>query len=217
MPSSPSETIPYTLHARHRQFSDPFELEQFVTFRTRQHIRYTNADGEVLLDQAIEVKYEFTSTESSFRFQGDLRRKDLIDCFDVDVVWTDTHGRTDSFGSVKGIGTVQRLKLWADQYSSAHSLTVFANRVDRDRRYKEYFVEHFEGEVKSRDDRRRTLRLAVRGRRGSAPESTSRSLGGLLRARQRSVGSVMSPTSGPDIRYLGLQFSRSEGEADCPI
>ncbi|KAJ1326785.1 acetate kinase [Microdochium nivale] len=211
LPSSPADTIPHTLHARHRQFSDPFALEQFVAFRNRQRVRYTNEDGQVLLDQLIEVKYEFTSVESSFRFQGDLRRKDLVDCFDVDVVWTDAQGRTDSFGNVKGIGTVQRLKLWADQYTSAHSLTVFANRMDRDRRYKEYFVEHFEGEVKSRDDRRRTLRLAVRGRRGSAPEgSSSRSLGGLIRTRQRSVGSAVSPTSGPDIRYLGIQFSRTE-------
>ncbi|KAI1845639.1 hypothetical protein JX265_005329 [Neoarthrinium moseri] len=139
---SPTETFPHTLHSRHRQFSDPCQLEQYVTFRERHRIRYTSEDGVVIHDQPIEVKYEFTTVESAIHFQGDLRRKDLVDCFDVDVVWTDTQGRTDTFGNIRGIGTVQRLKLWSDRQNTSHSLTIFANRADR--RYKEYQVDQFE-------------------------------------------------------------------------
>ena len=212
--ASPSDVIPHTLHARHRQFSDPFQLEQYVTFREPHRVRYTNEAGVVTLDQLIEVKYEFSTVESSLRFQGDLRRKDLVDCFDVDVVWTDTQGRTDSFGNVRGIGAVQRLKMWTDQYSSAHSLTIFANRAEG--RYREYFVDHFEGEVRNRDDRRRTLRLVTQGRRGGAHEGRRISLSSAFRSRQRSSHGASSSGANADIRYLGIQFSRNEGEIQDP-
>ncbi|KAK7757828.1 hypothetical protein SLS62_000206 [Diatrype stigma] len=212
---TPSDTIPHTLHARHRQFSDPSQLEQYITFREPHRVRYTNEDGVVVFDQPTEVKYEFTTIESSFRFQGDLRRKDLVECFDVDVVWTDSQGRTDSFGSIRGIGTVQRLKVWADQYSSVHSLTVFANRAEG--RYREYRVDRFEGEPRARDERRRTLRLVVQGRRrGSTSGGRRLSLSSAFRSRQRSDGGAStSPASSGgigalDIRYLGIQFSRDE-------
>jgi hypothetical protein len=167
----------------------------------------------VIHDQPIEVKYEFTTIESALTFQGDLRRKDLVDCFDVDVVWTDAQGRTDAFGNVRGIGTVQRLKLWSDRHHMSHSLTVFANRSER--RYKEFQVDQFEGEIRGRDDRRRTLRLNVRGRRGSAPESSRRISLAAFRSRRGSSSSASTQNS-MDIRYLGIQFSRNEGNGSLP-
>ena len=207
--AAPSDVMPHTLHARHRQFSDPFQLEQYVTFREPHRIRYTNESGTVVLDQYIEVKYEFSTADSSRRFQGDLRRKDLIDFFDVGVIWTDIQGRTDSFGNVRGIGAVQRLKMWTDQYNSAHSLTILANRAEG--RYREYHVDQFEGEIRNRDDRRRTLRLVTQGRRGGAQEGRRISLSSAFRSRQRS-GGASSSGGNADIRYLGIQFSRNEGE-----
>lgn len=201
-----ADTFPHTLHSRHRQFSNPSQLELYVTFRERHRVRYTTGEGVVVLDQPIEVKYEFTTLDSAITFQGDVRRKDLVDCFDVDVIWTDVQGRTDTFGNVRGIGTVQRLKLWSDRVTTTHSLSIFANRSDR--RYREYQVENFEGEIRGRDERRRTLRLNVRGRRGSASDSR-RMIS--FRPRQRSVDQASSSLSRPlDIRYLGIQFSRSE-------
>lgn len=171
-------------------------------------MRYTNEEGVVVHDQPIEVRYEFTTVESGINFQGDLRKKDLVDCFDVDVVWTDSQGRTDTFGNVRGIGTVQRLKLWSDRASTAHSLTIFANRADR--RHREFPVHQFEGEVRGRDERRRTVRLNVRGRRGSAPESGRRISLAAFRPR-RGSSTTTSGSGSLDIRYLGIQFSRSEG------
>ncbi|KAK7924533.1 hypothetical protein PG985_006587 [Apiospora marii] len=205
----PADTFPHTLHSRHRQFSDPCLLEQYVTFREVHRVRYTAEDGVVILDQPMEVKYEFTTIESAIHFQGDLRRKDLIDCFDIDVVWSDAQGRTDTFGNVRGIGTVQRLKLWSDRQNSAHSISVFANRSDR--RFREYPVDFFEGEVRGRDDRRRMLRLNVRGRRGSAPDSRRNPLAAFRRHSDHSHSSSSVPRGGPlDIRYLGIQFTRPE-------
>jgi hypothetical protein len=163
----------------------------------------------VVFDQPVEVRYEFTTVESAIHFQGDLRRKDLVDCFDVDVVWSDTQGRTDTFGNIRGIGTVQRLKLWSDRHDTSHSLTVFANRSER--RYREYQVDFFEGEIRGRDDRRRTVRLNVRGRRGSAPDSTRRTAFSAFRPR-RGSSSTSTAQSTLDIRYLGIQFSRTEGD-----
>ncbi|ETS87702.1 hypothetical protein PFICI_01530 [Pestalotiopsis fici W106-1] len=240
--SSPLETFPHTLHSRHRQFSDPCALEQHVTFRELHRVRYTNEDGVVIHDQPIHVKYEFTTLDSALTFQGDLRKKDLMDSFDVDVVWTDTQGRTDTFGNVRGIGTVQRLKLWCDRYNQSHSLTVFANHhhtSHNQRRhrgggsgrgdgvYREFQVDQFEGEVRNRDERHRTLRLEVRGssRRGSGDSSGGAggvgrrmSLASAFRSSRRgSTASSSSSTSslaqsgaGDGMRYLGIQFSRSE-------
>jgi hypothetical protein len=171
----------------------------------------------VVFDQALEVKYEFTTVESSLQFQGDLRKKDLIDCYDIDVIWTDVQGRTDAFGNVRGIGAVQRLKLWADRYNTSHTLTIFANRQDR--RYREYQVDFFEGEVRGRDEKRRQCRLNVQGRRGSAPDARRTLSFSSLRPRQRSVGgrsthsssSSSSHNSPLDIRYLAIQFTRNDG------
>ncbi|KAK8873164.1 acetate kinase [Apiospora arundinis] len=205
----PADTFPHTLHSLHRQFSDPCLLEQYVTFREAHRVRYTAEDGVVIFDQPMEVKYEFTTIESAIHFQGDLRRKDLIDCFDIDVVWSDTHSRTDTFGNVRGIGTAQRLKLWSDRQNSAHSISIFANRSDR--RFREYPVDFFEGEVRGRDDRRRMLRLNVRGRRGSAPDSRRNPLAAFRRHSDHSHSSSSVPRGGPlDIRYLGIQFTRPE-------
>lgn len=158
----------------------------------------------------MEVRYEFTTVESAINFQGDLRRKDLVDCFDVDVVWSDAQGRTDAFGNIRGIGTVQRLKLWSDRHDTSHSLTFFANRSDR--RYREYQVDFFEGEIRGRDDRRRTVRLNVRGRRGSAPDSTSRRTPFSAFRPRRGSSSTTTAQTPLDIRFLGIQFSRNEGE-----
>lgn len=81
-----SQVQPVTLHGQHRPYSDPGELELFVSFREPHRVRYTSADGTVVHDEVIYVQYEFTSIDGSMSFQGDLRRQDLVDYFDVDVV-----------------------------------------------------------------------------------------------------------------------------------
>lgn len=81
-----SQVQPVTLHGQHRPYSDPAESELFVTFREPHRVRYTKADGTVVHDEVIDVQYEFTSLDGSMGFQGDFRRQDLIDYFDVDVV-----------------------------------------------------------------------------------------------------------------------------------
>jgi len=235
----PADTFPHTLHARHRPYGDPCDMELYLAFREPHRVRYVTGDGNLVHDDHIEVKYEFTTTEGSHRFQGDLRNQDLVDHFDVDVVWSDRDGRTDSFGSVRGIGAIQRLKMWRDRYSTYHYLTFYANKTDR--RYREYLVYAFEAEVRNRDDGHRRLRLNVRGRRGSAPNSNAAGSGSgsssgrrfsmsSLRGRPRTSshssrssrsgqGSSSSSASaspggggGLDIRYLGIQFSRNEGK-----
>jgi len=214
-------------------------MELDVSFWEPHRIRYITGDGTVVHDEHIKVKYEFTTTAWSHRFQGDLRAQDLVDHFDVDVIWSDRDGRTDSFGSVRGIGAIQRMKMWRDRYSTYHYLTFYANRIHR--RYREYLVYSFDGEIRNQDDGHRRLRLNTRGRRGSAPDSSdapSASSGrrfsvSSLRQRQRPAGhgsrsshshseqassssSSSSPGSGQDIRYLGIQFSRNEGKLSLP-
>ncbi|OLN92873.1 hypothetical protein CCHL11_08809 [Colletotrichum chlorophyti] len=163
-----------------------------------------------------------TISWNSTRFQGDIRRKDLIDYFDVDVVWSDVHERKDGFGNVRGMGLVQRLKLWRDRYSTYHSLTIFANRASG-HQYREFEIHNFDGELRNRDDRHRQVRLTVRGsRRSSAPDSSaSRSRFAFthrMRPRVRSGSQGGSSVSDGnlsagslDIRYLGIQFSKREG------
>ncbi|KAK1598065.1 uncharacterized protein LY79DRAFT_506969 [Colletotrichum navitas] len=218
----PADIFPHTLHARHRPYTDPCELELFVSFREPHRVRYTTGEGVVIHDHLMEVKYEFTTVESSIRFQGDVRRKDLVDYYDVDVVWSDVHGRTDGFGNIRGMGLVQRLKLWRDRYSTYHSLTVFANRAEG-RQYREYEMHNFDGELRNRDDRHRQVRLTVRGsRRSSAPDSSGSSRSRFtfshrmrLRVRSGPQGGqpISEAGSSPgtfDFRYLGIQFSKRE-------
>lgn len=221
----PADIFPHTLHARHRPYTDPCELELYVSFREPHRVRYTTGEGVVVHDHLMEVKYEFTTVESSIRFQGDVRRKDLVDYYDVDVVWSDVHGRTDGFGNIRGMGLVQRLKFWRDRYSTYHSLTVFANRASG-RHYREYEIHNFDGELRNRDDRHRQVRLTVRGsRRGSAPDSNGSSRSRFTfshrmrsRVRSGSQGGQSSAEAGLssgalDFRYLGIQFSKREGTA----
>ncbi|KAK0737671.1 hypothetical protein B0T21DRAFT_169901 [Apiosordaria backusii] len=194
-PSSP-HSHPYTLHSNHRRYSSPHELELFVSFPLEPHrIRYISHTDGLTCDDFVEVKYEFTTLESSISFQSDLRQRDLIDWFDVDVVWSDVHRRTDSYGNVRGLGTIQRMKLWRDRHSTFHYLSVYANHR---RRWKEYLVDNFEREFRQRDDRHRRLQLTARagsgqGRRGSAASGSSAS----------------QQQNEPEIRYLGIQFSRN--------
>ncbi|SPN97810.1 uncharacterized protein DNG_01322 [Cephalotrichum gorgonifer] len=210
------DVFPHTLHARHRPYSDPGDLERFLTFRVPHRIRYTGEDGIVAFDGVVQVNYEFTTVDSSIRFQGDVRGKTLLDYYDVDVIWSDVNTRTDRFGSVRGLGLVQRLKLWRDNYTNLHSITVFANRSSR--QYHEYDIHWFEPELRSRDEREKRVRLNARGRRSSTSEVGRRFSFNRIRPRQRSAPEPGNGASTPtalanplDIRYLGIQFtSRSD-------
>ncbi|EPE09199.1 acetate kinase [Ophiostoma piceae UAMH 11346] len=148
-------------------------MELYLSFLEPHRIRYVTNDHTIVHDDHIEVKYEFTTTVGSHRFQSELRGQDLVDHFDFDVIWSDKDSRTDSFGSVRGVGSIQRMKMWRDKYTTYHYLTFYANRTDR--RYREYLVYLYEADIKNRDDSHRRLRLTVRGRRGSAPDSASQS------------------------------------------
>jgi hypothetical protein len=207
--------IPYSLHAQHRPFGDARELELYLTFCGPHRVRYATSGG-VVHDEYIEVKYDFTSIEGSIQFQGEVRGRELIDWFDVDVVWSDVHGRTDSYGNVRGLGTIQRMKIWRDSYTTSHSLTFFANHR---RRWKDYLVNDFEAELRNRDDRHRKLRLQVRSdaRRGSAPSASSNrdrrfSATSIFRPRQASVTASAPATTSHsvDVRYLGIQFTKND-------
>jgi hypothetical protein len=175
-----------------------------------------------LHDEFVTVKYEFTTIDASIRFQGDLRRKDLLDWFDVDVIWSDSDGRKDSYGNVRGLGTIQRLKLWQDRYSTVHSITFFANHR---RRWREYAVNDFDAEFRDMDNRHRRVMLNVRGsgRRGNGPDNQNRdrrfSASSIFRPRQQltehgnpagsSTPTHPPPHNPPDVRYLGIQFTRN--------
>ncbi len=224
----PADVFPHTLHARHRPYGDPADMELFLTFREPHRIRYVTANDAVVHDDRIEVKYEFTTCDGSHRFQADVRNKELVDYFDVDVIWSDRDGRTDAFGSVRGIGAIQRLKIWRDRYSTYHYLTFLANRTDR--RYREYMVLAFDGDIHNRDDGHRRLRLHVRGRRSSTSDGANHNGGGHGPGRRwgrrggggsgagRGAQQPPAPLPGGatlDIRYLGIQFSRTEGECQC--
>ncbi|CAG7556745.1 unnamed protein product [Fusarium equiseti] len=89
---TPSDIHPHTLHSRHRPYYDASDMERYVTFQEPHRVRYTTDEGICIHDQYITIRYEFTTVESSIQFQGDLRRKDLVDFYDVDVVWTNVHG-----------------------------------------------------------------------------------------------------------------------------
>lgn len=190
-------------------------MERYLTFQEPHRIRYTTDEGVCIHDQYVTIRYEFTTVESSIQFQGDLRRKDLVDFYDVDVVWTNVHGRTDGFGKVKGIGAIQRLKLWRDRYTTFHSLSVCANKTDG--QYREYDIHSFDGELRGRDDRAKQLRLNASGRRhtsGDDQHSHRRfSLPHRMRSRTRTNDSseprsLQQPTL--DIRYLAIQFTERQ-------
>lgn len=185
-------------------------------FMEPHRVRYTRVDG-VLHDQYIEVNYVFTTIESSMQFQGDIRGKDLVDWFDVDVVWSDSHRRTDSYGNVRGLGTIQRMKLWRDRYSALHSFSFFANHR---RRWKEYMVHGFERDLRQREDRHRRLQLNGRSARGGRTSENGHghdrelpsSASSLFRTRSSGTSSYSSSSSirPNEVGHLGIQFTRNE-------
>lgn len=180
-------------------------------------MRYRDASGTLLHNSIIPVKYEFSSYDASYRFQGDIRGKDLIDYYDVDCVYTDQNPRQNSYGAVAGLGAVQRLKLWKDRYAGFYSITFHANRADGT--YHEYQTQLIDAEIRNVDEPHRRLRLYVRGRRGSATSSRrhgTRLINPFNRSRQRSVGSPQSQAQEIEaplsFRYLGIQFTDDEGK-----
>lgn len=160
-------------------------------------------------DESIKAKYEFTSVESSIQFQGDLRRKDLIDFYDTDVVWTNINRRTDSFGKVKGVATIQRLKLWRDRSTCLYSLSIHQNKLDR--QYRDYNIGGFQYGISNQDDRARELRLTVLhqdGDNGRRPVTTNRLQ---YRRRGREASGSRLPIRIDTMRYLSIQFSQRSG------
>lgn len=125
-------------------------------------------------------------------------------------------------GAVRGLATIQRIKLWKDRFSSQHCITFYSDKPSnrRDRRYREYYVTEFQEDLRSRDDKHKECRLDGIGRRGSAPNAvraksfhiSSPSSWG--RHKPRSVGSIPNiPQVEPlDIRWLGIRFSREAGK-----
>ncbi len=193
-------------------------MELYLTFLEPHRVRYMTTDG-IVHDEYIEVKYEFTTIEGSIQLQSDIRTRDLVDWFDVDVVWSDTQRRTDSYGNIRGLGTIQRIKLWRDRYSTFHYLTFHANQQ---RRWKEYLLDDFDLELRQREDRHRRVQLGVRGaRRGSASESVQghrerRFSATSIFRRSNNTPSTNGNTGSSStqntlgIRYLGIQFSRNQ-------
>ncbi|KAK3995431.1 hypothetical protein QBC44DRAFT_26114 [Cladorrhinum sp. PSN332] len=216
-----TELFPHTLHAQHRRFGDPRELELYLGFLEPHRVRYVTRDG-VICDDYVEIQYELTTVDASIQLQSEIRTRELIDWFDVDIVWSDQHRRTDSYGNVRGLGTIQRMKLWKDRYSSFHYLTFYANHR---RRWKEYLVDDFDREFRHRDDRHRRLELSTRtntrrdSTSGSSGHSRERrfSASSIFGSRRNSTaahingGSSVASSSqgGHEIRFLGIQFSRS--------
>lgn len=209
-----NHVFPHTLHRNHREFAIPNELEQFVRFLEPHRIRYRDASGALLHNSYVPVQYEFSGSEVSYQFQGDIRGKDLVDYFDVDCVYSDLNARQNSYGAVAGLGTIQRMKLWKDRYALYYSMSFLANRREP-RRHHEYQTHMFDVEIRSVYEQHRRLRLYVRGRRGSASpgQHGPRFNNPFNRSRQRSVGtSSHSSESEPSLpfRYLGIQFTNKE-------
>ncbi|UPK96270.1 hypothetical protein LCI18_007205 [Fusarium solani-melongenae] len=206
--NEPSDVYPHTLHARHHPYhhSKPVDLERYVIFLEPHRIRYINNEGVCMHDESVNVKYEFTSVESSIQFQGDLRRKDLVDFYDMDVVWTNINRRTDSFGNIKGVATTQRLKLWRDRWTCLYSLSIHQNKVDR--QYRDYILGDFQREIRHRDDRAKQIRLeALRKDSDSGRRLTTTNQLQLRRRSSETSESRLPIRSTDSIRYLAIQFS----------
>jgi hypothetical protein len=195
-------------------------MERYLSFQNSHRIRYITSDGEVMHDEEVEVKYHFTTIEGSIRLQSDIRQRDLIDWFDADVVWSDIHRRTDSYGNVRGLGTIQRIKLWRDRSSKLHYLTFYANHR---RCWKEYRLVDFDRSLRQRDDRHKRVQLGARGAFERARAFESNQVHGQSRNRPYSTSifsrssrhnSVLATNGSLDIRYLGIQFSRNPAGAD---
>ncbi|RSM07198.1 hypothetical protein CDV31_008751 [Fusarium ambrosium] len=201
-----SDLYPHTLHTRHRPYVEPADLERYITFLEPHRIRYVNSEGVCIHDESVNVKYEFTSVESSIQFQGDLRQKDLVDFYDTDVVWTNIHGRTDSFGNVRGVATIQRLKLWRDRLTGLHSLSIYQNRFSR--QYRNYNLKDFHVEITHIDDKSKQLRLETLNQDGgSGRRPIAAYWAQPQRRRNHSSESRLSTQPADDMRYLAIQFS----------
>lgn len=196
----PSDLHPHTLHNRHRPYNDPADMERYITFREPHRIRYITDDGVCIHDEFIDIKYEFASAESSVKFQGDLRRKDLVDFYDTDVVWIKDHGH-----SSMGVATLQRLKLWRDRLNGLYSLSIHQNNASH--QYVDYYLEDFHT-VAIPEDRARELRLETLHQnddKGHRPVTANRLQ--LGKRGSEASESRLQRRSTDNIRYLAIKFS----------
>lgn len=149
-------------------------------------------------------------------------------CTDARNPVSDTHSRTDSLtGAVRGLATIQRIKLWKDRYSSRHCITFYSDKPShrKDRRYREYYIADFQEDLRGWDDKHRECRLGAIGRRGSAPNAVRAKVFNISspswgRHKPRSIGSSsdIPQVVALDIRWLGIRFSRDAGKnARCGL
>ncbi|PHH59758.1 hypothetical protein CDD81_2596 [Ophiocordyceps australis] len=207
LPQLPADTHPSTLHSSHRPYHPALDMECLLSFALPQRLRYTSETGSCIHDSHVCVRYDFSSPAASLRFQSDVRAKELVAYYDINVAWSDLHRRTPGFGNVKGFATIQRLKLWRDFASTRHSLTLLANQAERTHR--EYSLDLFEPDLQNVDPRALELRLHVRNRPGSAPCPRRSSIALPWRPRTRSADAAPSHLDTPplDIGLVGIQFS----------
>ncbi|RSL87380.1 hypothetical protein CEP52_015539 [Fusarium oligoseptatum] len=167
--NEPSDLHPYTLLTHGRPYVEPTDRERHITFLEPHRIRYIDTEGVCIHDESISVKYEFSSFESSIHFEGDLGRKDLIDLYNTNLVWTNLNGRTDSSDTVY-LTTIRRLKLWRDRFTFRYSFSMYEHSFNR--QYHDYNLEDFHLETPHREDRSngiRLLTLSQFGDRGPPP------------------------------------------------
>lgn len=228
----PSESYPHSRHSKHRKYHDPSDMERHLTFTEPSRIRYIDDDGNCVHDQYVTINYEFTTVDAAVKFQGDIRQKDMIAFFDLNLAWTNVHDLKNSYGHVTGIATVQRLKLWRDRSTFAHSITIYAKKTDG---YREYNISSFHHELR-RDEKKCQLHLNAPGGRRSSSDTTAskRKLSlpklkrGLTSSSQQSTSSAASASASTsnstshssanqnsdlDIRFLALEFTEREGKS----
>lgn len=182
-------------------------MERHLTFTVPNRIRYTTDEGTCIHDQYVTVNYEFTTVSSAIQFQSDVRDRQMVAFFDLNLAWTNVHDLKNSYGHVTGIAAVQRLKLWRDSHSSLHYITIYAKKIDG---YREYSIISFDSEIR-KDDKKRQIQLNVAGRRRSAPDSTSSS----STKRRLSLPKLKRPFTTPS--HTPDQSSSSSSAHSTPI
>lgn len=149
----PPRIFPRTLHSMH------LKEVMHVTFHESHRLVLRNEE-RVEFDNTYAAHYIFSSKQKHALFQGDLRGKDLVATFDIDII------RSERSSRKIGEANFQDLKLWQDRCTPCrHSISFFANSSEK--RFLEFRVLWFQSVI-VKDANTKTARITfVQRNRGS--------------------------------------------------
>jgi hypothetical protein len=104
------------------------QFEVFFSGEPHHVIHYEN--GQHAVEDDFLPTYKFLNDDLRVQFLSDLRNKELLTCFDTEVIWSEKHSKKTEMGNLHGMARLEPILFWQDkQWPYRYSFSFFANKL----------------------------------------------------------------------------------------